>query len=116
MSNRRKPRPTIRPTRTLPVDQAYWNGLPTAAERGTAVVAPAPEFPQYWAAREGIVGDRIPVVRVDLDGVNYGGGIDYLDDRDGSGWAKVTRGMGSPRYGHRSLAIVDGSFTPARAS
>lgn len=110
MSNRRKIRPTVRPTRTLPVDQAYWNGLPTTAQRGTAVVAATPEFPQYWAAREGVVGQRIPVVRVDLDGVNHGGGVTYLDDRDGSGWAKVTRGMGSPRYGHRNVRIATGSF------
>ncbi len=113
VSNRRKTRPTSRPTRTMPVDQAYWNGLPTVAQRGTAVVAPAPEFPQYWAAREGIIGERIPVVRVVLDGVNYGGGVTYLDDRDGSGWAKVTRGHGSPRYGHRDVGIEDGSFEAA---
>jgi hypothetical protein len=86
--------------------EAFWNGLPTQAWRGTAVVAPS-DFPQFWGAH--LIGQRIEVVKVDLDGVNYGGGVSYLDDRDGSGWAKVTTG-GSPRVGHRNLAIVPGSF------
>ena len=94
--------------------QGYWNGLPTEVERGTAIVADAPEFPAYWARAEGIIGQRIPVVRVVLDGVNYGGGTSYLDDRDGSGWRKVTQGHGSPAYGHRDVAIVDGSFRGER--
>lgn len=92
------------------LEETFWNGLPTPAARGTAVVAAAPEFPQYWAKAEGIVGERIPVVRVVLDGVNYGGGVTYLDDRTGSGWAKVTNGRGSPRYGHADVAVVAGSF------
>lgn len=110
MSNRRKVKPANPPRRTLSVDQAYWNGLPTTATRGTAVVADAPEFPAYWARIQGIVGQRIPVVMVDLDGVNYGGGTTYLDNRDGSGWAKVTKGMGSGRYGHRNVGIETDSF------
>lgn len=91
-------------------EQAFWNGLPTTAERGTATVAPSPEFPAYWA--KPLIGQVIRVVRVDLNGVNYGGGEDYLDDRDGSGWLKVTVGHGGPGYGHRSVAIVPGSFVP----
>ena len=86
-----------------------WNGIPIKARRGTAIVADAPEFPLYWARREAIVGQRIAVVEVDLDGANYGGGIDYLDDREGQGWAKVAGG-GSPRAGHASVAIEAGSF------
>lgn len=92
------------------LEQAYWNGLPTFAMPGTAIVADAPEFPQHWARTEGIMGERIPVVVVELDGVNYGGGTTYLDNRDGSGWRKVTEGHGSPAYGHRDVAIVEGSF------
>ena len=93
--------------------KTYWNGLPTEAERGTAVVADAPEFPLYWAKLEGIVGQCIPVVRVVLDGVNYGGGVTYLDDRDGEGWLKVTDGHGSPAYGFKTVRIADGSFIAA---
>jgi hypothetical protein len=95
-----------------PAGSTFWNGLPTRATRGTAVVADAPEFPAYWAKTEGIIGQRIPVVEVDLNGVNYGGGIDYLDNRDGSGWRKVTTGHGGPAYGHKNVAIEPGSFTP----
>lgn len=93
------------------VEQGYWNGLPTEVERGTAVVAPAPQFPQYWA--ESLIGLRIPVVRVVLDGVNAGGGAAYLDDRDSHGWRKVTGGHGAPSYGHRDVEIVPGSFKAA---
>lgn len=92
----------------------YWNGLPTQAERGTAIVADAPEFPSYWARTEGIVGQRVPIVRVVLDGVNHGGGVTYLDDRNGSGWAKVTNGRGAPRYSSRFVAIVADSFEAVR--
>lgn len=91
----------------------YWNGLPTLAFKGTAIVADAPEFTMYWARFEGdkgIIGQRIPVVRVVLEGVNYGGGRLYLDNRDGSGWEKVTTGHGGPRYGHSEVRIEPGSF------
>lgn len=86
----------------------FWNGLPTIAVRGTAVVADAPQFPQYWARH--LIGQRISVVLVALDGVNAGGGITYLDDRDGSGWHKVTEGHGSPRWASSHVAIVPGSW------
>lgn len=108
MSNRRKPATPATPTEVK--GSTYWNGLPTHAEKGTAVVAAAPEFPNYWAAREGLIGQRIEVVMVVLDGVNYGGGISYLDDRNGSGWHKVTAGHGSPAYGHKDVGIQDGSY------
>jgi hypothetical protein len=39
--------------------------------------------------------------------VNYGGGIDYLDNRDGSGWRKVTVGHGSPAYSSRHVSACD---------
>ncbi len=90
-------------------EPTFWNGLPTGAWRGTAIVADHPEASHYWARLEGIIGERIAVVEVDLNGVNYGGGIAYLDNRDGSGWAKVTGG-GSPRAGHANVTIVPGSF------
>lgn len=116
MSNRRKPK--VRrsaPERPSAADEpnAYWNGLPTYAVRGTGVVLDSPEFPQFWG--RDLVGQRIPVVRVVLDGVNYGGGIAYLDDRDGSGWRKVTEGHGSPAYGHRDLDVRDFRPTEPRA-
>lgn len=91
-------------------ERGFWNGLPTEIERGTAVVAEIPESPLYWARTAGLVGTRIPVVRVVLDGVNYGGGTAYLDNRDGDAYEKVTTGQGSPRFGHRTVAILPESF------
>ena len=86
----------------------YWNGLPTIARRGTAVVADAPEFSLYWA--KSLVGQRIPVVLVVLEGVNAGGGTTYLDNRDGTGWRKVTAGRGSSRYAHGEVSIMPNTF------
>ena len=91
------------------IERGFWNGLPTEIERGTAEVADIPEMPLYWAKTEGIIGQRIAVVRVVLDGVNYGGGTTYLDYREGAGLAKVMGG-GSPRAGHKDVEIVPGSF------
>ncbi|MDI1288686.1 MAG: hypothetical protein PSX37_01885 [bacterium] len=93
--------------------QAYWNALPTPARRGTAVVADTPDMPLHWARTEGIVGQRIAVVEVVLDGVNSGGGRLYLDDREGQGWWKVTERFGSPSAGHKGVRIVPESFTSA---
>jgi hypothetical protein len=109
MSNRQK-----RTSAVPPQTPTFWNGLRTPAVRGTAIVADAPEFPKYWAREAGLIGSRIPVVHVVLEGVNYGGGSSYLDDRDGSGWLKVTEGHGSPAYGHRDIAIVHDSFSWSR--
>lgn len=93
-------------------EQTYWNGEPTPAERGTAIVAEAPEVPMYWARTEGIIGDRIAVVRVALDATEQSGDVMYLDDRDGKGWAKVTEGRGGPRFGHSNVTIVPDSYAP----
>src|SRR5215217_2947403 len=103
MSNRRRIKPPAVKQPKAPLANAFWNGLPTAATRGTAVVTDNSAFPAYWARTEGILGQRIPVVMVDLDGVNYGGGVTYLDDRDGDGWRKVTEGYGGPRWPHRNV-------------
>ncbi|MFF2026588.1 MULTISPECIES: hypothetical protein [Bacteria] len=85
--------------------ETFWNGERAPAVRGTAVVADAPEFPQYWARTEGIVGQRIAVVLV-----SYGDWEYILDNRRGQAWDKVTRGNGSPRYGHADVAIEPNSF------
>lgn len=86
----------------------YWNGLPTTIRRVVGTVPahdPATDPPVAWWRP--LVGQRIDAVEVHLDGVNQGGGICYLDDRDGSGWRKVTEGRGSPRWAHRELRLLD---------
>ena len=87
--------------------QAFWNGLPTTARVGTAVVADDGSFPRYWARAEGILGERIAVVEVNLDGVNYGGGLIWLDDREGSASATV---FDRERRQERYVTIEEGSF------
>lgn len=96
---------------------AWWNGEPCLAERGTVVVG-AVETPTWWCA--GMTGTRRRVVRV-----TYAGEVFYLDDEGhhspayeplnvpartsppGEGWAKVTEGMGSPRWPHSSVPVDD---------
>lgn len=85
----------------------YWNGLPTPARKvvGTVRAWQDGDPPQAWW--RDLVGQRIEAVEVVLDGVNSGGGTTYLDDRDGSGWAKVTVGHGGPRWPHGNVPLID---------
>ena len=85
-------------------EQTLWNGEPTECRRVSVVVADDQTFPQYWARTEGIVGQRIPAVEVLYFDEPF-----YLDDRNGSGWLKVTTGHGSPAYGHREVTPEPGS-------
>lgn len=112
------------------MSEGFWNGLPTKVRKVTGVVPmhdPEKHPPQAWWAgipmseewaaqarafgvepySVNLQGQRIEAVEVQLDGVNYGGGVCYLDDRDGSGWYKVTEGHGSPRVGHRDVPLTD---------
>ena len=95
---------------TEPSPRTYWNTLPTKATRGTAIVADVAIFPEYWPRYENLIGTRIPVVLVYLDGVNMKGGVIFLDDRDDKGWIKVTEGYGSPAYPHQVVVIAARSF------
>jgi hypothetical protein len=82
--------------RFVPEPQAtYWNGQPTPCRRVTVIVG-QPGQPTWWCA--GLVGQRRAAVEV-----RYGAETFFLDNEDGSGWAKVTNGHGSPMYGHRGL-------------
>ena len=78
-------------------EEPMWNGEPCGALKVRVVVADAPEFPLYWA--RDLVGMEIDAVQV-----TYNGDVFYLDNRDGSGWHKVTNG-GSPRLRHSELSI-----------
>lgn len=82
-------------------EQAYWNGIePVKAVRGTAVMLPSPQFPQFWGKTAGLVGQRVPVVQV-----ARGNEVFYLFNEDNEGWRKVTEGRGSPAYRHRDLDV-----------
>lgn len=86
----------------------YWNGLRTQVRR---VVGTVPNHD--WAKHPPLAwwrdlqGQRIAAVEVVLENVNYGGGVIYLDNRDGSGWYKVTTGRGSPRVGHKEVPLIN---------
>lgn len=78
-----------------PDDHPRWNGEVCHAVRVRLRLANPGVHPEYWAAHlDGTVRDA---VRVEYDDDRF-----YLDNEDGSGWAKVTQG-GSPRRPHRSL-------------
>lgn len=73
----------------------FWNGEATPVRKVVVEVAPSP-FPTWWCAS--LAGTERCAVEV-----TYDGRVFFLDDEDGSGWAKVTTGRGSPRVTHRSL-------------
>lgn len=112
------------PDLTVDAEIGYWNGFPTQVRRVVGTVRshdPDRDPPAAWWAGfdpppfpgatippgEDLQGQRVDAIEVALDGVNFGGGIIYLDDRDGSGYNKVTEGRGSPLFGHRELPLVD---------
>ena len=85
--------------------KVFWNGEQVTAVRGTVIVADAPGKPMYWATIEGIIGQRISVVRVSRNTWMF-----TLDDRGDSGWRKITEGRGMPLWGHRTIHCEPDSF------
>lgn len=105
-------------------EATFWNGEPCEARIVRVIVAPSPDFPEYWARP--YIGTEREAVEI-----TYAGAIFYIDNethklgadelatleefglspvvdygqRSGEGWEKVTTGKGSPTYGHRSLTI-----------
>lgn len=82
-------------------EQTYWNGEPCKARR-VRVRLPetdTSEFASPWY--RDLLGQVVPAVEV-----RYRGAAFFLYDENGSAWAKVTNGRGSPRFGHRSLPVA----------
>lgn len=77
----------------------YWNGERITCRREIVIVADAPEIPAYWA--RDLVGQERHAVEV-----IYGGHTFYIDNENGSGWAKVRFAGGGPRAGHSDLRIA----------
>ena len=80
------------------MDDTYWNGQPCRAEKVLVRVAKSPRDTWWCSGLEGAVRKAVAVYYFDDQIVSY-----FLDDEDGSGWAKVTEGHGSPNWSHRSL-------------
>jgi hypothetical protein len=79
-------------------ERTFWNYEPTPARKVRVIVGACP-VPTYWWA--GLEGTERAAVEV-----NYHGDRFYLDNEDGSGWAKVTQGRGGPDWGHSELSVV----------
>lgn len=78
-------------------EQAYWNGEPCEARRVRVVVGKS-QLPTWWCAK--LEGTERAAVEVTYYGEKF-----YLDNENGSGWLKVTKGRGSPHLGHSSLPV-----------
>lgn len=77
-------------------DDTFWNGEPVAAFR-CKVLVPRHSWPKWLPTDASPLRHAVCVPHPD--------GRFFLDNEDGSGWAKVTDGRGSPHYGHRSLPV-----------
>lgn len=79
----------------LATPNIYWNGE-VCSGRKCRVRVGTVEQPTWWCAgMEGTERDAVVVI--------YEGSHFFLDNEDNKGWRKVTLGLGSPRWGHRSL-------------
>lgn len=106
MSNRpklRRPQATTFVSRSTVNDEPgvprpRWNGQPCNAVKVWLNGEPPEQaqFPVWW--EQHLIGEPRAAVRVTYNGHTF-----YLDNADGSGWAKVTTGQGSPRWPHREL-------------
>lgn len=80
-------------------ERTHWNGEPAQARKVLVEVGDTGFFAVPWFRQ--YVGQERAAVEV-----NYGSSTFYIDDEDGSGWEKVTTGLGSPRRRHRSLDVA----------
>lgn len=76
-------------------ERTYWNGEPTPCRKVRVIVGTVP-IATWWC--HGLTGTEREAVEV-----TYGEQTFYLDNEDGSGWAKVTRGRGMWTAYHASL-------------
>lgn len=81
-------------------EKTYWNFEECTAEKGTGVMLDSPQFPHFWGRDTGLIGSRVPVVKV-----TYGEQEFYLYNDHNEGWNKVTVGRGGPQYKHRNIDV-----------
>lgn len=79
-------------------EPTFWNYEAAPARKVRVVVGPC-TVPTFW--HNGLEGTERNAVEV-----SYGGHLFYLDNEDGSGWDKVTKGRGGPDWGHKSLPVT----------
>jgi len=76
-------------------DKTFWNGEPCEA-RQVRVIVGHPLKPTWWCAH--LQDTERTAVQVAQQGQVF-----FLDNEDGTGWRKVTDGMGLPYFPHNSL-------------
>lgn len=72
----------------------FWNGEP-AKFRGVIYEVVEPDIKTWWFAQ--FVGKRRQGIEIE-----YGNQTWIIDNKHGDGFYKVTKGLGSPRVGHKS--------------
>lgn len=79
----------------------FWNGENTATFTA-CIVKPKlnAEKPMYW--HNVFAGQERQAIEI-----TYGGETWVIDNENGDGYVKVTKGMGSPSYGHKSYSEYD---------
>ena len=86
--------------------RTFWNYEPTPARIVRVIVGPPPVKTWWCADLEGTEREAVEV--------SYPGGEPfYLDNENGQGWAKVTKGRGGPDWGHSSLPVSSVVGQPA---
>lgn len=80
-------------------EATFWNYEPTPCRIVRVVVGPCLKETFWHNGLEGTVREAVEV--------EYGGDKFYLDNEDGTGWFKVTKGRGGPDYGHSSLPVAE---------
>lgn len=106
----------------MKVYDGFWNGEPAKFSVVHIVIGPEPEH-QRMAAEKALLPDRkrflwfVPLIGQICQAVHLtqGGQDFYMFNGDGTALEKVTHGLGSPRFGHRSVypeKVID-SVEPA---
>lgn len=86
---------------------AYWNGIKCEMEVIRIRLIESNDVPLlYWG--KPFYGQDRQAIRVFAQGGSF-----VIDNEDGMGYNKLTVGMGSPRYGHRSIFAYEEIGTEA---
>lgn len=75
--------------------KTFWNGLECKATKVKIIVGKSPRD-TWWCAS--MAGQEHDAIRIDFQNEEPF----YLND-DLDSWIKITEGLGSPSYGHKSL-------------
>lgn len=88
-------------------EPGYWNGEPCEIEVIRIKMIDSPDVPLlFWG--KPFYGEPRQAIRV-----FYGKEPFVIDNEDGMGYRKVTKGMGSPSYGHRSIFAFEEMYPEA---